>query len=222
MEQTVQCSRLIQLMIGIYDYRNRVYSPDLGRFLQTDPIRFDAGDVNLYRYVGNGVTRLKDPSGLCPSDEEEVEEDEDKKPEPKPEPKPKRPVLKGGGISCVDRCLIEEYGSALGWFDDLGYYGIGSAVAGVATDIAANSVESALNRSMRSTLQEGLSQGRNPSAPAQRVRDGATESFDRMSNSRSSLRAASRLSGIVGGSATVASVTARAYCQWKCSFGGYR
>ncbi len=30
--------------IGIYDYRNRTYSPLLGRFLQVDPIGFDAGD----------------------------------------------------------------------------------------------------------------------------------------------------------------------------------
>jgi len=50
--------------IGIYDYRNRVYSPDLGRFLQTDPIRFDAGDLNIYRYVGNNAVNWVDPSGL--------------------------------------------------------------------------------------------------------------------------------------------------------------
>ena len=42
--------------IGVYDYRNRVYSPTLGRFLQTDPIRFNAGDVNIYRYCGNDPT----------------------------------------------------------------------------------------------------------------------------------------------------------------------
>jgi hypothetical protein len=40
-----------------------VYSAELGRFLQTDPIRFDAGDLNLYRYVGNSPTMLTDPSG---------------------------------------------------------------------------------------------------------------------------------------------------------------
>jgi RHS repeat-associated protein len=50
--------------IGIYDYRNRIYSPELGRFLQTDPIRFDAGDVNLYRYVGNDSVTKVDPYGL--------------------------------------------------------------------------------------------------------------------------------------------------------------
>jgi len=49
--------------IGIYDYRNRIYSPDLGRFLQTDPIRFDAGDVNIYRYVFNTPVNWVDPSG---------------------------------------------------------------------------------------------------------------------------------------------------------------
>ena len=51
---------------GIYDYRNRVYSASLGRFLQTDPIRFSAGDVNLYRYVGNGPVNGTDPMGLEP------------------------------------------------------------------------------------------------------------------------------------------------------------
>jgi RHS repeat-associated protein len=49
----------------LYDYRNRAYSAELGRFLQTDPIRFDAGDVNLYRYVFNILTSGRDPMGLC-------------------------------------------------------------------------------------------------------------------------------------------------------------
>ncbi len=53
--------------IGLYDYRHRVYSAELGRFLQADPIRFAAGDGNLYRYVGNLATGLADPYGLCPS-----------------------------------------------------------------------------------------------------------------------------------------------------------
>jgi RHS repeat-associated protein len=33
-----------------YDYRNRLYHPQLGRFLQPDPKHFLAGDYNLYRY----------------------------------------------------------------------------------------------------------------------------------------------------------------------------
>ena len=48
---------------GIYDYRNRAYSPTLGRFLQTDPIRFGAGDPNIYRYCGNNPTCYIDPTG---------------------------------------------------------------------------------------------------------------------------------------------------------------
>jgi len=50
--------------VGLYDYRNRVYSAELGRFLQTDPIRFSAGDNNIYRYVGNRMLNAKDPKGL--------------------------------------------------------------------------------------------------------------------------------------------------------------
>ena len=50
--------------LNIYDYRNRQYSPHIGRFLQTDPIRFDAEDVNLYRYVGNNPVNWVDPFGL--------------------------------------------------------------------------------------------------------------------------------------------------------------
>ncbi len=49
--------------IGIYDYRNRMYSPLLGRFLQNDPLGFDAGDNNLYRYCGNNPTNASDPDG---------------------------------------------------------------------------------------------------------------------------------------------------------------
>ena len=49
--------------LGFYDYRNRMYSALLGRFMQTDPIRFDAGDINIYRYAGSNPIRYVDPSG---------------------------------------------------------------------------------------------------------------------------------------------------------------
>jgi uncharacterized protein RhaS with RHS repeats len=61
---------------NLYDYRNRVYSAELGRFLQSDPIRFDAGDGNLYRYVGNNPINLIDPDGLMaprPSTEQQIQ-----------------------------------------------------------------------------------------------------------------------------------------------------
>jgi RHS repeat-associated protein len=50
--------------VGLYDYRNRVYSSELGRFMQTDPIKFYAGDINIYRYVGNNYVNINDPDGL--------------------------------------------------------------------------------------------------------------------------------------------------------------
>jgi len=53
---------------GLYDYRNRSYSPELGRFLQTDPTRFGGGDKNLYSFVANNPAGLKDPFGLLALD----------------------------------------------------------------------------------------------------------------------------------------------------------
>jgi RHS repeat-associated protein len=50
--------------LGIYDYRHRMYKPELGRFLQTDPIGFDAGDMNLFRYCGDDSVDGSDPTGL--------------------------------------------------------------------------------------------------------------------------------------------------------------
>lgn len=50
--------------LNLYDYRNRIYSASLGRFMQTDPMRFDADDYNLYRYVQNNPVNITDPFGL--------------------------------------------------------------------------------------------------------------------------------------------------------------
>src|SRR5262249_48328219 len=49
---------------GLYYYRARYYSPQLGRFISEDPLEFAGGDVNLYTYVGNRPTGATDPQGL--------------------------------------------------------------------------------------------------------------------------------------------------------------
>jgi RHS repeat-associated protein len=49
---------------GLYYYRSRYYNPGIGRFIGEDSVGFDAGDVNLYRYVGNRPVERIDPSGM--------------------------------------------------------------------------------------------------------------------------------------------------------------
>jgi RHS repeat-associated protein len=48
---------------GLYYYRARYFDANVGRFISTDPIGFEAGDSNLYRYVNNSSTLATDPSG---------------------------------------------------------------------------------------------------------------------------------------------------------------
>ncbi|MDY3558363.1 RHS repeat-associated core domain-containing protein [Gemmata sp. JC673] len=60
--------RNIDSTSGQYQFRNREYSATLGRFTSLDPIRYTAGDVVLYRFVGNSPNNRKDPTGLAGSD----------------------------------------------------------------------------------------------------------------------------------------------------------
>ena len=53
---------------GLLYYRARYYDPTTGRFLQKDPIGFASGDLNLYGYVFNRPTALRDPSGFASFD----------------------------------------------------------------------------------------------------------------------------------------------------------
>jgi RHS repeat-associated protein len=48
---------------GLMLYRNRIYHPTLGRFVQRDPIGYEAHDVNLYRYLFNASVSMLDPTG---------------------------------------------------------------------------------------------------------------------------------------------------------------
>ena len=46
----------------MYNYKARIYSPTLGRFMQTDPIGYGDG-VNWYNYVGSDPVNSKDTTG---------------------------------------------------------------------------------------------------------------------------------------------------------------
>jgi RHS repeat-associated protein len=55
--------------LALYDDRNRFMSPDLGRFIQPDPIGFKGDASNLYRYCGNDWANRTDPTGLASSND---------------------------------------------------------------------------------------------------------------------------------------------------------
>ncbi len=59
---TLYTGRTLDLVTGLYYYRARYYSADLGTFINRDPVGYGGG-INLYEYVGDNPTNRTDPTG---------------------------------------------------------------------------------------------------------------------------------------------------------------
>ena len=55
--------KLYNTNTGLQYNSNRFYNPAIGRWMSQDPTGFSAGDMNLYRYVGNNPSNFTDPRG---------------------------------------------------------------------------------------------------------------------------------------------------------------
>ena len=51
---------------GLHYNWHRYYDPKIGRYVNVDPVRFDEGETNWYRYVQNRPLNLIDPEGKNP------------------------------------------------------------------------------------------------------------------------------------------------------------
>ncbi len=58
--------------LGMYNFKARIYSPTLGRFMQTDPIGYADG-LNWYNYVGGDPVNNTDPMGLDACSQSEID-----------------------------------------------------------------------------------------------------------------------------------------------------
>ncbi len=59
--------RMLDVETGLQYNRARWYDPSTGRWQTQDPLGFDAGDSNLYRYVNNKFVNSSDRSGMLGS-----------------------------------------------------------------------------------------------------------------------------------------------------------
>jgi len=98
---------------GLYYYRARYYDPEIGRFLNEDPLGFEAGK-NFYAYCKNNPINFNDPTGFYTGLDDAV--------------------FMGGGalVGLAGQGVVDLFRGELSNWQDYVAAGVGGAVAGEA------------------------------------------------------------------------------------------
>lgn len=171
----------------------RAYDPNLGRWLNRDPIA-EEGGINLYGYVENNPGSAVDPLGLCRQKGESF-------------------------YQCLDRYAQDFYGPVLWWSDNLGWYGLGSAAVNARTSVLTSATQRAAENAIKDAPLAGARSGGSMlerRAAAARAAGAAS----RITVTSGILRFLSKASGVVGAAGTGFSAGARMAfideCQTEC------
>ena len=170
---------------GLSYFGFRYYSPAQGIWLSKDPLGYVNG-LDLYSITINDPINWIDPLGL----------------------------KQGSFRNCMDRCLTENYGSALGYIDNLGYWGIGAALSGLTIDAFVSGVDKIASQAAKNAKICGAWEKGIIAKQVAAIAGGQTAA--RIATGRAILGGLSKSMGIVSIGATGFSFGARVYCAIEC------
>jgi RHS repeat-associated protein len=177
---------------GLVQTWHRFYDPELGKWLNRDPIG-EEGGINLYQYCHNNPINWIDPLGLY-----------------------NWPAFN----SCYQKCLYESYGGNFDSIDELGYIGwanFGKALAEeLSTGIVDRGVQAVINFDNISGYNVTGARAGGTIINRMSAADEGVRLATSLGKKRLYLAAASKLTGVVGLTATGLSLAARYICAERC------
>ena len=174
---------------GLHYNYHRYYDPSASRYLRPDPIGLNGG-INLFTYAVNDPVNFVDPFGLCRKKGESF-------------------------FGCLDRHAKDVFGTLIDITDNLGYYGLTSAAIGVGGSALASAGEYLAREGIKDANLAGARTTGNILKKLAASSAGA-KTAARIGVLKTTLGVVSKVSGVVGASATLGSVGLRAVFIGDC------